>query len=245
LAGIVAKAFADRAQRYEMFAQPRKAYILLGIEPELDCHNPQQAMAALKDAALVVMLTPFSDGSAQATTPTCCCRSRPLPRLRVLRQHRRSCPEFHRCRSPLGRRASRLEGAARAGQSAGAAGLRPESSEQVRDEMVPRERRFVSRPGQRLSGVALSLTESTGRGLQRVADVPIYFADPLARRAPACRRRVMRGADGAHECGNAGEAWSSPMGLPVRIRQGSGEAVLTARADETVPAAVFGSLQRM
>jgi NADH dehydrogenase/NADH:ubiquinone oxidoreductase subunit G len=48
-----------------MFAQPRKAYILLGLEPELDCHDPQQAMAALKDAALVVMLTPFSDGAAR------------------------------------------------------------------------------------------------------------------------------------------------------------------------------------
>jgi NADH-quinone oxidoreductase subunit G len=63
--GYVAKALPTALNAYEMFAQPRKAYILLGLEPELDCHDPQQAMAALKDAALVVMLTPFSDGAAR------------------------------------------------------------------------------------------------------------------------------------------------------------------------------------
>ncbi len=39
--------------------QPLKAYFLLHAEPELDCANPQQAMAALKGADLVVALTPF------------------------------------------------------------------------------------------------------------------------------------------------------------------------------------------
>jgi NADH-quinone oxidoreductase subunit G len=48
-----------------MFAQPRQAYLLHGVEADLDCHHPQQAVAALKAAALVVMLTPFADGAAR------------------------------------------------------------------------------------------------------------------------------------------------------------------------------------
>jgi NADH-quinone oxidoreductase subunit G len=61
--GYVAKAVPTALNAYEMFAQPRQAYVLLGVEPDLDCHNPQQAVAALKDAALVVMLSSFNDGA--------------------------------------------------------------------------------------------------------------------------------------------------------------------------------------
>jgi NADH-quinone oxidoreductase subunit G len=42
--GYVAKALPTGLNAYEMFAQPRKAYFLLGVEPELDCHNPQLAL---------------------------------------------------------------------------------------------------------------------------------------------------------------------------------------------------------
>lgn len=51
LGGYVAKALPTALNAYEMFAQPRKAYVLLGLEPELDCHNPQLAVAALKQVA--------------------------------------------------------------------------------------------------------------------------------------------------------------------------------------------------
>ena len=42
---------------------PKRAYFLLGIEPELDCAAPAAALKSLQDAGLVVCLTPF-------TTPT-------------------------------------------------------------------------------------------------------------------------------------------------------------------------------
>lgn len=57
---------------YAMFAQPRKAYVLLGVEPELDCYNPQQAISALKQADLVLMLTPFKHQAALDTLMSCC-----------------------------------------------------------------------------------------------------------------------------------------------------------------------------
>ncbi len=56
----------------EMLRQPLKAYLLLGVEPELDTHDPQQAMAALKSAELVVAMSPYQHG--QWTTRKCCCR---------------------------------------------------------------------------------------------------------------------------------------------------------------------------
>jgi NADH-quinone oxidoreductase subunit G len=47
------------ANARQMFEQPRKAYVLMGIEPEFDCANPQLVLAALKQAGLVVYMSAF------------------------------------------------------------------------------------------------------------------------------------------------------------------------------------------
>jgi NADH-quinone oxidoreductase subunit G len=72
--------------------------------------------------------------------------------------------------------------------------------------------------------------------LQRIADVPIYFADPLARHAPALQKTRDAVVPTARMNAATLAALAVTDGAPVRVRQGNGEAVLTARADETVPA---------
>ena len=48
---------------WEQFASPRRVYLLMGLEPELDCWDGAQARAALQDADLVVALTAFASES--------------------------------------------------------------------------------------------------------------------------------------------------------------------------------------
>ena len=43
----------------QMLSEPLKAYLLLGVEAELDTHNPQQSVAAMKSAELVVAMSPY------------------------------------------------------------------------------------------------------------------------------------------------------------------------------------------
>jgi NADH-quinone oxidoreductase subunit G len=43
-----------------MIETPRKAYVLLGVEPEFDCWNPGAALTAVKSAELVVVLSPYA-----------------------------------------------------------------------------------------------------------------------------------------------------------------------------------------
>ncbi|MFQ5938390.1 MAG: molybdopterin-dependent oxidoreductase, partial [Acidiferrobacterales bacterium] len=50
---------------YAMMQKPLKAYVLLGVEPELDCLEGAHARAAMEAAAFVVMLTPFRPVSAR------------------------------------------------------------------------------------------------------------------------------------------------------------------------------------
>ena len=66
-------------------------------------------------------------------------------------------------------------------------GFAYESSEAVRDEVIGKGTEFVTGLDNGLNGVAISLN-SASTGLQRIADVPVNFADPMARRAPALQQ---------------------------------------------------------
>ena len=52
---------------HEMLAKPRKAYILLNVEPDLDCANTHQAVEALKQAQFVVALSSYRNAALEAT----------------------------------------------------------------------------------------------------------------------------------------------------------------------------------
>ncbi|OGT46500.1 MAG: hypothetical protein A3E83_01175 [Gammaproteobacteria bacterium RIFCSPHIGHO2_12_FULL_41_20] len=48
-----------------MLAQPRKAYLLCNVEPELDCAQPQQAITALQHAEFVLALSMFNNATLE------------------------------------------------------------------------------------------------------------------------------------------------------------------------------------
>src|SRR5574343_56303 len=62
--GHLAWALPSGANARQMFEQPRKAYVMMGIEPEFDCANPQLTLGALKQASLVVFMSAFKHSPA-------------------------------------------------------------------------------------------------------------------------------------------------------------------------------------
>jgi NADH-quinone oxidoreductase subunit G len=235
--GYVAKALPTALNAYDMFAQARKAYVLFGVEPELDCHNPQLAVSALRQAELVVMLTPFrheaaleyadvllpvtpftetsgsyvnTEGRVQGTVGVC----RPLgdsrPGWKVLRV---------------------------LGNTLALPGFDYESSEQVRDEMLAPDQQFVDGLNNGLNDIGgYALTGKAGKDLQRIADVPIYATDPLVRRAASLQQTHDAAAPTARMCASTLAQAGFVDGESVRVRQAQGEALMTASLDETVPA---------
>jgi NADH-quinone oxidoreductase subunit G len=109
-----------------------------------------------------------------------------------------------------------------------------ESTEAIRDEAC-RPEAVAGRLDNRLSGLELIVDSAGGEELQRFADVPIYFGDPIVRRAASLQRardalppRAWVGSQLARELGvTAGER--------VRVRQGDGEAVVEVGIDERLP----------
>src|SRR5215831_16974078 len=49
-----------------MIADPRRAYLVLGVEPEFDCANPVATRSALEKAEFVVVMSPFQYGAQYA-----------------------------------------------------------------------------------------------------------------------------------------------------------------------------------
>ena len=80
------RAAARRAERganaRRCSREPRKAYVLLGVEPELDCHDPAQAMAR-DEAGGIRGCACRRISTRRSITHTRCCRSRRLPRPRA------------------------------------------------------------------------------------------------------------------------------------------------------------------
>jgi NADH-quinone oxidoreductase subunit G len=72
--------------------------------------------------------------------------------------------------------------------------------------------------------------------LQRIADVPINFADAMARRAPALKQTADSVQPAARMAVNTLTKLGLKSGDALVVRQGAGEARLLAKIDNAVPA---------
>jgi NADH-quinone oxidoreductase subunit G len=234
--GYVAKALPDATalNAYEMFAQPRQAYVLLGVEPELDCYNPHQAVAALKQAALVVMLTPFKHQAALDYADVLLPTTPFTETSGTFVNGEGRVQSFNGVVRPLGDARPGWKVLRVLGNVLAIAGFDYDSSEQVRDEILAADTQFVGGLDNAISAGGLVLGGAVD-GLQRIAEVPIYSADPLVRRSEALQRTHDAAAPTARMCAATLAQAGLATGDQLKVRQGQGEALLTARADESVP----------
>ena len=71
--------------------------------------------------------------------------------------------------------------------------------------------------------------------MQRIADVPIYFADALVRRAPALQKTRDAQPPRAWMNSKLMARLGVAAGQPVLVKQGQGEARLAAALDDALP----------
>jgi NADH-quinone oxidoreductase subunit G len=113
------------------------------------------------------------------------------------------------------------------------------SSEDVRAEVLGGQPEFVAGLDNGIGGVTLKLGSAAG-GIERVADVPIHFADPLVRRAPA----LQKAADSAAPTARMNAAMLAKFGLvggnKVKVSSGGTASVtLEAQSDSGLPDGVI------
>ena len=172
-----------------MLAQPRRGYVLLGVEPALDVANPVAADAALAAADFVVALTAFksaADRHADVLLPIA-----PFSETSgTFVNTEGRAQSFNGSVKPLGEARPGWKVLRVLGNLLGLAGFDYETSEAVRTEITGGATDLTERLAASVTAASPSPAPSPmpAGALERIADVPIYFADSLVRRSPPLQK---------------------------------------------------------
>ena len=219
---------------------PPKAFLLLHAEPELDMADPARARAALAAAEFVVALSPFKHGAVDYADVIL-----PVAPFTETAGTFVNCEgraqEFTAVVLPLGSARPAWKVLRVLGSMLGLAGFGHDSIEAVRREL-PSQDEIAARLSNATqtaidSRVAAGANRGDGsvRGAERVADVPIYFTDPLVRRAPSLQKTRDAQAPLARVNASMLAALKLTDGGAARVRQAGGEAMMKIGLDASVP----------
>ncbi|HEY5293610.1 MAG TPA: molybdopterin-dependent oxidoreductase, partial [Burkholderiales bacterium] len=215
-----------------MLAEPRKAYLLLNAEPELDCHDPRAAIKAMHATEFVISLSAYKGHALEYANVMLPIAPFTETSGTFINAEGRM-QSFNGVVKPLGEARPAWKVLRVLGNLLDLAGFEYDSSEQVRDEIAAPDQ-VAAKLDNRLSGIALQLPAASG-GLQRIADVPIYSSDAIVRRAASLQQTH----DAAPPRAWMNAALLAKLGLKhgqaVRVRQGAGEAAVNAACDDRLP----------
>lgn len=215
----------------QMLASPRKAYVLLNVEPELDLHNPQQAMAAMAAADMVVALSAYKHHAidyADVLLPIA-----PFTETSgTFVNTEGRAQSFKGLVKPLGEARPAWKVLRVLGNLLNVEGFNYDTSEAVRDEVLAGD--IAARLNNQLNDVAVNTDVAKG-GLERISDVPIYSADAVVRRAVALHKTPDAAAPAARLHSQTLQELGIAAGDAVKVTQGNGSVTLTVVADDSLP----------
>jgi NADH-quinone oxidoreductase subunit G len=162
-----------------MLESPRKAYVLIGVEPELDCWDGAAALKAMQGAEFVVSLSPYANaiGYPKVTLPVATFAETAGAYINV----EGSWQSFQGATKPFGEARPAWKVLRVLGNLCGVDGFDYVSSDDVLAEA--RQACGAIEPDNSTKNSLDEWRPFRAEGLLRVADVPIYAVDPLTRRA--------------------------------------------------------------
>jgi NADH-quinone oxidoreductase subunit G len=202
----------------------KKALLLLNAEPRLDCADP----LAAENAAFIVNLTAWKSDVGDVLLPIA-----PFTETAgTFISTEGRVQSFQAAVPPLGEARPAWKVLRVLGTLLGKPGFAFDTIEEVRKACLG-GRDIAALLANRIEGAAAP-APATG-GLQRIADVPIYFADPLVRRAPALQKTRDARPPKAWMNAKLLKKLGLADGQPVLARMGATPARLVAALDERLP----------
>ena len=234
IAGAVPFAGVPGKNVTEMLSAPLKAYVLLGLDPAFDLGNSAAAAGALKGAEMVVMLSAFKSDSALEFADVMLpiapftetagvfvnCEGRAQSFFPVVKSRGESRPGWKVLKV--------------LGETSGLDGFGFEKIEDVRAEVL--ESDGTVNPAKLDNSVALNVESlrAVEAAVQRIADIPIYSADPIARRSPPLQQTQDGVAPSARLSAATITRLGVQAGLAVRIKSAYGEVSAVVAEDDGV-----------
>jgi NADH-quinone oxidoreductase subunit G len=217
-----------------MVNEPLKAYLMLGVEPELDTHDPARTIAALKQAELVVSMSPFELPGAIEYAQVMLPIGPFTETAGTFVSMEGRVQSFTGCVQPIGEARPAWKVLRVLGNLLGIDGFDYDSADAVkRDALGTGE--VPARLSNRTSASVSGTIAASAQGLQRIGEVPLYSSDPLVRRSPPLQMTREAQAPLAWVNGTLYAELGLAPGDFLRVRQEGGEAVVGVAVDERLP----------
>ncbi|MHB1244899.1 MAG: NADH-quinone oxidoreductase subunit NuoG [Sulfuriferula sp.] len=216
-----------------MLATPRKAYLLLGTEPELDCNDPSTAMHALQSAEMVVAMSAYKHSAleyADVLLPIA-----PFSETSgTFISTEGRVQSFNGTVKPLGETRPAWKILRVLGTMLAVKGFDYDTSEAVRQDALGGSglppgalNNSLSKPV--LQSVAITET------LTRIGEVPMYQADAIVRRAESLHSTRAATLPSASMHSALLARLGLADGVMVTVRQGEANTVVRALVDDRLP----------
>ena len=233
VAGCVPTGKVTGVNARQMTDAPLKAYLLLGVEPELDMGNPRQAVAAMKQAELVVALSPFQHGATEYANVLLPIAPFTETAGTFISSEGRV-QTFAGVVKPLGETRPAWKVLRVLGNLLGLSGFEHDSAEDAQREALHGKSEIFNKNNS--LNVTVAALPSAATGIARIAETPIYAADALARRAPSLQQT----RDALPPVATMNRALAEKLGLrdgdALRVVQDGGSAVVPYGIDDKLPA---------
>jgi len=216
-----------------LLQNPRKGYLLLGVEPGHDFWNPALAGEALQSADYVVALTAWRSDSLEQAADVMLPIAAFAETSGTFVNAEGCWQSFRAAVTPPGESRPAWKVLRVLGNLLGLAGFDQEDSGQVLDQAKAQvgERR----PDNGGCGFSDSQLKTPASGLMRIGEVSLYGLDPLVRRA----RSLQQTADALGAVIRINPALATRLGLQAgisaRLQQAGGAVTLPVALDDTVP----------
>ncbi|GLR11542.1 NADH-quinone oxidoreductase [Chitinimonas prasina] len=210
-----------------LLSKPRKAVLLFNNEVEFDSHDGQAALAAVKQAEMVVAFSAFKHGAvdyADVLLPITPFSETAGSFINM----EGKLQTFNGVVKPLGDSRPGWKVLRVLGNLLASEGFDFDNAEAVRKAALPQgESGVAAKLSNTVNGVAVTL-QAAATGLVRMGEVPIYQADALVRRAPSLQKT----RDAAAPLAGLSPATAAQLGVAegdtVKVQQGEAQGSYTA-----------------
>jgi len=213
-----------------MIKEPRRGYLLFNCEPEYDSADPAATLRALKAADTVISLSAYRNGALEYADAIL-----PITPFTETAGSFVSCEgrvqSFNGVVRPLGDARPGWKVLRVLGNQLGLPGFDYDSPEAVRAQALPAD--VAARLSNAIS-IAPALVDGVD-GVERIADVPVYFSDPIVRRATSLQRTFDAKPPRASANARTLAGFGLKAGDKARVRQGDAGALLECALDDRLP----------
>lgn len=218
----------------DMIKAPLKAYLLLNVEPSLDCAEGLGARTSIQAAEFTVSLSPFTSPELQSVSDVILPIAPFTETSGTFVNAEGRAQSFVAVARPSGETRPGWKVLRVLGNLLGLDGFDYNDSIEVRAEILPE-----GQPVSALLNNAISIsaieTVAPPDGIERIADIPIYSSDSLVRRASSLQRTADAKAPTARMNGETLASSGVDAGQSVVVRSGEAQVQLVAEVDDGIP----------